>query len=183
MEINLLPERFIKDQTAKLIVIYTFFLILFMALVLGGLTFFKSAEYKNLEVLLRQNKLQEVKMSKDISDLRKQQSRDVQEALEKLRFNRNVLYPINQKIAAIADKNNVQILDYSTGLEVDQKGQVAIRMNIIGDLYSTCAKFVDELNEDNRFNVEIKNALLEESGKWKVEIANQLQKNEFSIQK
>ncbi|MGX7420614.1 hypothetical protein ACWOFR_17715 [Carnobacterium gallinarum] len=162
MNINLLPQKFVKNKATTIIFFSTIIISITIALLFVGLYFFLTIRLNQVMVDEQQKNLERIGLEKKVSELENAQSKDIQEFLIDLKNDKYLISPVMASFDKTAKELDLKLLNYQIGLSdiENQTEQVekssndeellpAITLRLQGDLFTNMPKLKKELEKND----------------------------------
>ncbi|SBO16475.1 hypothetical protein [Carnobacterium divergens] len=160
MNINLLPQKFIKNRAIDIIIFATSAAFLFFILLFVAFGIYFNVNLNRATVKLQQARVEKITFEKQVSELEEAQSLDIQNHLKTYKSQKQLVSPMMATFEKIANDLNLKILNYqvtakeneedSNQIEVSSTGESLLQpltIRLSGDLYDNTPRFIDELEK------------------------------------
>lgn len=190
MNINLLPQKFVKNRATDMIIWVTGITSITVLLLFIGVYFFLTMRLNQVTVKEQQVTIEKIGLEKKVAGLEKEQSVDIQSFLKELKSDRYLISPVMATFEKTASKLGLKVLNYQIVSKVteEQDNSVVkaangeelfapIKIRLQGDLFERTPKFKKELEKNDWvYDVMPVNAA-NESSKTEFEFIVRIKKN------
>ncbi|MGY3777473.1 hypothetical protein [Isobaculum melis] len=162
MNINLLPQKFVKNRATDLIIMGTIVASLFFIILIVVIQLFFSIQLSQLSGKVQQAKVEKFTLQNEASLLKESQSLDIQNYLTTFKTDKKLMSPVMGNFEKVAGGLNLKILNYQVFL-IDPEDQSNQNQNFVGatgepllqpitirlqgDLFDHTAKFKTEIEK------------------------------------
>lgn len=157
MNINLLPDKFVKNRAMDIIFIMTGFLAIMLTLLFVFLFLFYQLNVTKYTGEVTSQQMEKVNLEKKIKVLQQSQLVDLQRGVSDLKSEQQQMAPIMTRFSQVADQTEIKLLSYQVGLEMSQgedslsEGGVELLPNISirvrGDFYKGVPSFKEAIEQ------------------------------------
>lgn len=176
MNINLLPQKFIKNKATQVIATIAGMIFGGLVLVILLFFFFTSMRVKMLKDDLATEQMSMMAQNKQLQALKQEQSEEIQVYLKSVKEKQNLMAPIMKQFQDVSTQNQVVIASYSVIIEkksLDDTGEakfsedgtevIAVTILARGNMYGKGGKFTEDFAKvDWVYSCKLKNGSVDE---------------------
>lgn len=129
MNVNLLPEKFIKNRATELIILVTMVSVTLLVIILTFLILFYQGQVTKFNSAVNQAQFEKIQIEKQVTDLQQSQLVELQEEVKLLKIEQKLVEPIMKQFSQLANSVGLTIINYELFLG-DAVNQTEV---IIGD--------------------------------------------------
>ncbi|EGO6609433.1 hypothetical protein ABG953_12530 [Enterococcus faecalis] len=189
MNINLLPQKFIKNRATEVIITGTVFLLIIFIFTFSSVFFFVNIRLNQMISKEQQANIEKIGLEKQVKQLKASQSTDIQEFLKKYKTDKYLFSPVMAGFEKTAKELDLKILNYQIvddeGVNNASKGEnganesllTPITMRLQGDLFKQTPKFKKALEEFDWVYDVMPVSVTNESGRTQSEFIIRLKKD------
>ncbi len=130
MNVNLLPQKFVKNRAMDLIIFITISVVVFFTIVLVLVNLLFQVQAKQLEAKVQQAKIEKVTLQQKVTELEATQSKDIQDFLQTFKADKKLMEPILSEFEKVAKELQLVILNYD--ILLSEKNENNENQNLIG---------------------------------------------------